>query len=89
VSDGRKGWTSRDLPVAEWEPGLWSVAQAAALLGPPVMTEAQVRTLIRCASVKPVGKRREGPGRYSRVFRAADLIRMYEAVFELSEEMTG
>jgi hypothetical protein len=93
VGDGRKGWTSRDLPVVGWEPGLWSVAQASALLGPPTMSEAQLRTLIRCASLQPVGKRQEGygahGGRHSRVYKAADLIRMYETVFQLSEEMAG
>lgn len=76
-----------------FEPGLWSVAQASALLGPPQLTDVQVRSLIRCAGLQPVGKRQEGyglsRGRHSRVYRAADLLRMYESLYALTEEMTG
>lgn len=66
------------------DPALWSAEDAARLLGPPVISVTQVRNLIRVASLAPAGKRKStaygSPGRYARVYQAADLIRLYDAI---------
>jgi hypothetical protein len=83
-----KGWSSQDLP-ALGDPAIWTAGDAARLLGPPVLTQQQVRALIRMASLTPVGKRRVTeygkPGRYARCYRAADLIRLFDAVEQVME----
>ena len=69
-------------------PKLWTAEQAASLLGPPMLTPAQVRHLIRCASLQPAGKRRVTAtglaGRHARVYQAAELIRLYDAVYRVT-----
>jgi hypothetical protein len=80
-----RGWSSEGLDVvAQDDPSLWSTANAAELLGPPQLTQAQVRQLIRLAGLEPAGKRRvtvagKG-GRHVRVYRASELIKAYEAI---------
>lgn len=83
-------WTSQELAVVEDDDTLWNVADAAHRLGPvprdpqdtPVpVTTAKLRDLARY-HLTPVGKRRSTqpghPGRYARVYRAADFIALYE-----------
>lgn len=79
----KRGWSSVGLPVIEGDYDIyWSTAEAAYLLGPPSLTEAQVRQLVHLVSLEPVGKRWvKGHGtRHVRVYRAADLIRIYDAI---------
>lgn len=63
---------------------LWTVADAATLLGPPVLTRVQVRQLIKMVKLEPVGKRRVTPfgkpGRHARVYPADALIKAYDAL---------
>jgi hypothetical protein len=73
-------WRSADLKVVGDDSAYWTVAEAAALLGPPTLTSVQVRQLIRLCSIEPVGKRRAGPrslGRWPAVYDALDLIKAY------------
>jgi hypothetical protein len=83
------GWSSSGLPVVSESPELWTVAEAASLLGPPQLTPAQVRSLVRMASLEPAGKRRTTgrgvPGRHARVYRAAELIELYDTLLSATE----
>lgn len=82
-----KGWQA-EVPNLGDDEKLWTVADAAALLGPPQLTVTQVRQLIRLCSIKPVGKRRTGPrapGRYPLVYPAEALIRAYDALYSVTE----
>ena len=89
TSKGRKttdrGWQAQNLPTVGDDPALWTAADAARLLGPPVLTTDQVRQLVRMVGLTPVGKRRTGlprtGGRHARVYRAEALIRAYEALY--------
>jgi hypothetical protein len=85
TSTARKGWSSAGLVTVGDNAGLWTAEQAAAILGPPILTPTQVRHLIRCASLQPAGKRRVSPhgmaGRHARVYKAEELIRLYDAVY--------
>ncbi len=85
----KRGWTSQDLPVVEDDDMLWTIADAARLLGPlpndpPTLPAAAVATKLRiltCAfELQPRGKRRtsSGQGRYARVYHATDFIELYE-----------
>lgn len=81
------GWTSGELAVVKDDPRYWSVAEAAYLLGPPQLTEAQVRHLVRMFSLTPIGKRANGPRRrYVRVYNALELIEAYERLTEVTEK---
>lgn len=78
-----RGWTSTDLKAVGDDDRLWTVAEAACLLGPPRLTIAQVRHLIAFPpGIEPVGKRRTSPrgqaGRYARVYRAKDFIEAHD-----------
>jgi hypothetical protein len=84
-ADGKKtkrGYATRSLGVvAEDDERYWSVADAARLLGPPMMTEAQVRNLIHLASLEPQGKRRGGSRRrHVRVYDASEILRAHSAI---------
>jgi hypothetical protein len=83
------GWSSAGLPAAGETAELWTVAEAAALLGPPQLSAAQVRSLVRMASLQPAGKKRttgQGtPGRHARVYRAAELIELYDTLLNVTE----
>jgi len=81
---GNRGWTSAQLPALGDDPQVWTVSDAARLLGPPVLSEPQLRAYLRKAGLQPVGKRRvtlRGTGgRYARCYRAEDLIQLYDAL---------
>jgi hypothetical protein len=78
----RRGWSNAGLPTVGDDGALWSVADAARLLGPPDLNADQVRNLIRLTNIRPVGIRRIGrhSGRGARVYLAGDLIRAYDAL---------
>lgn len=78
----RHGWTSAGLTVVSPDdPRFWSVADASRLLGPPELTEAQVRQLVRLAGLAPRGKRSNGPRRrHVRVYDATALIDAFETL---------
>jgi len=84
----RRGWTSAHLEVIPTSDGTrWSVADAAKLLGPPQLTTAQVRQLVRLAALEPVGKRFNGSRRrHVRVYDASDLIKAFEKISTLLDE---
>lgn len=84
----RRGWTDAGLPAVGDDGSLWTVMDASRLLGPPELTAAQVRNLIRLANISPVGIRRSNPGsgRGARVYRADDLIRVYEALHSVQSD---
>jgi hypothetical protein len=79
-----KGWTATELLVVDQDERLWTVGEAAQLLGPPVLDPVQVRQLVVMWQIKPVGVRSrtgaEKRGRQPRVYRAIDLIRAYDAL---------
>lgn len=79
-----RGWTSAGLRTVGDDPALWTVAQAAAFLGPPILTVREVRNLVRIFSLEPVGKRRVTlvgqSGRHARVYQAEEFIRAYDAI---------
>lgn len=79
-----RGWSSAELTLVGADERLWTVAEAARLLGPPVLDVAQVRQLVVMMQIKAVGTRaKEGPekrGRQPRVYRAVDLIRAYDVL---------
>lgn len=82
----RRGWSSQNLSVVPLlDPEYWSVFDAAAILGPPKLTEEQVRNLIHLAKLQPAGKRHNGSRRrHVRVYRAADLLRAYDKIADLT-----
>ncbi len=76
-------WTSTDLRVVGDDNRYWTVAQAAAILGPPRLSVSDVRQLLRLHGVEPVGKRRTSvtrTGRYARVYLATDIIKAHESL---------
>lgn len=86
-----RGWTSGELPVVEDDDMLWTIADAARLLGPlpndppnlpTEATKTKLRILARFHKLPPRGKRRTSkpghPGRYARVYHATDFIELYE-----------
>jgi hypothetical protein len=80
----RGGWTTGGLPAVGDNPLLWTVEDAATVLGPPELTAAQVRHLVRIAAVAPVGLRQvRKNGRSSRVYPAGSLIQAYDALYRL------
>lgn len=86
----KRGWQAATLPVVGDDPDLWTAADAARLLGPPVLATDQVRQLIRMVGLIPVGKRRTGNprvgGRHARVYPADALIRAYEALYMVQDD---
>jgi hypothetical protein len=66
------------------DPELWTVAQAAVLLGPPDLNVRQVRDLVKIFGLEPVGKRRVTAvgqsGRHARVYYASEFIKAYDAI---------
>lgn len=80
-----RGWTSAELSVVTDDDRMWTVAQAACLLGPPCLPVWEVRLLAR--RMEPVGKRRTTAhgrsGRYARVYRAKDFIQAYEQLSKI------
>jgi 2-keto-3-deoxy-L-rhamnonate aldolase RhmA len=83
----KRGWSDAGLRTVGDDPELWTVADAAGLLGPPELSTAQVRQLVQLAHIPPVGRRKAArTGRYARVFRAADLIQAYESLYRLQTQ---
>lgn len=76
------GWRSDDLEVIPASDArYWSIADAARLLGPPVLTERQLRELIGICQLRPAGKRSAGPNRrHVRVYEAIRMIQAFEAI---------
>lgn len=81
-----RGWSSQGLPVVGEDPQLWTINHAAGLLGPPQLTPAQLRARVRVTGLVPVGKRRVTEaghsGRHARVYRATELVALYESLAE-------
>lgn len=78
----KRGYATRGLPVvAEDDERYWSVSDAASILGPPDLTEMQVRQLVHLLDMQPVGKRSGGSRRrHVRVYDASKLARAYAAI---------
>lgn len=76
-----RGWTTDGLALVEPDERLWTVSEAAQLLG---KKPGSVRWLIEELEIEPVGmQKQDGPekrGRQPRVYRAVDLIRAYDAL---------
>jgi hypothetical protein len=86
----KRGWSSAGLPLIEGHYDIyWSTTEAAYLLGPPQLSEEQVRQLVHLVGMQPVGKRWvKGRGtRHVRVYRANELIRAYEAIAGVIESI--
>lgn len=82
---GKRGWSSQGLRIISPDDAdYWSTADAAQLLGPPQLSQDQVRQLVNLAGLEPAGKRRMTPsgvkGRHVRVYKADDLIKAYDAI---------
>jgi len=79
-----RGWSSDGLKTVGDDEQLWTVADAAKLLGPPQPSQLQVRQLIKMLDIQPSGKRRVTPagrpGRHARVYDAQALIKAYDAL---------
>lgn len=85
-----RGWTSADLTPVGDDDTLWTIADTMRTLGalpgyedlPLAVSEARVRVLTQVFGKEPQGKRRTSPkgtpGRYARVYRAQDMIELYE-----------
>lgn len=87
-----RGWTSADLPAVGDDDTLWTISEAACLLGPlpgypdtlpASVTETRLRLVAAAFPwIQACGKRRTSKpgrsGRYARTYRAQDLIRLYE-----------
>lgn len=88
-----RGWSSDGLRTVGDDELLWTVSDAASLLGPPALTPRQVRDLVKLAGITPAGKRRVTPrgqaGRHARVYPASALIRAYDAISRLTEGSEG
>ena len=82
-----KGWSSVGLKAVGDDENLWTVADAARLLGPPDLSEDFLRRLVHQTRMEPVGKRKTTingrSGRYARVYRASDFIHVYETLSRL------
>ncbi len=79
-----RGWSSVGLKTVGDNPSLWTVTDAARLLGPPELSPAQVRQLVKIFDIPAQGKRRvtaDGrSGRHARVYEAQALILAYDAI---------
>jgi hypothetical protein len=79
-----RGWSSQGLKAVGDDDTLWTVADAARLLGTAEkrMSAEKVRHLIDWFDLEPVGKRRTTPygtsGRYARVYNSIDLIKAHD-----------
>jgi hypothetical protein len=86
-----RGYKTTGLPVvAVDDPRFWTVADAARLLGPPDLTEAQVRQLVHLAGLEPKGKRPGGSRRrHVRVYDAAELSTVYAALANVMHQVAA
>lgn len=85
----KRGWSSAGLCVVVDEVDQhWTVAEAAKLLGPPQLTDAQVRFLIAAMQIQATGTRakdgNDKRGRRPRVYRALDLIKAYDVLSKVA-----
>ena len=88
----RRGYATRDLPLVEIDDErFWSVSDAAKILGPPEMSELQVRQMIHLFRFEPSGKRVGGARRrHIRVYDASLLARAHAALASvMPREATG
>jgi hypothetical protein len=78
----RRGYATRNLPVvAEDDERYWSISDASRLLGPPELSEMQVRQLVHLINLRPAAKRPSGSRRrHVRVYDASHLARAYAAI---------
>jgi hypothetical protein len=85
--DNRRGYATMTLPVVSMDDErYWSVSDAARLLGPPDLSDAQVRQLIHLFGFQPAGKRNGGSRRrHVRVYDAEKLARAYAAIASVLE----
>lgn len=76
------GWSSHGLTLVGEDERLWTVEEAARLLGPPVLSTVLLRRLVAELEWEAEGTRRpdktDARGRQPRVYRAIDFIKMYE-----------
>lgn len=79
-----RGWSSSGLMIVGEDERLWTVEEAARLLGPPRLSTVLLRRLVTELEWEPAGTRRpdrqEPRGRQPRVYRAIDFIRVYESL---------
>lgn len=77
-----RGWSSHGLALVGEDERLWTVEEAARLLGPPVLSTVLLRRLVAELEWEPAGTRRpdraDARGRQPRVYRAIKFIEMYE-----------
>lgn len=87
AADKKRGYATHSLPVVSADDArYWTVADAARLLGPPDLDEAQVRQLVNLCGLEPAGKRPGGSRRrHVRVYRAEQLVRAYQAIASVLE----
>lgn len=87
----RRGYETKYLPVVSPDdPNYWSVSDAAKLLGPPELTETQVRQLVHLVGMTPKGKRSGGSRRrHVRVYDAGELSRAYAAIASVLESQAA
>jgi hypothetical protein len=80
--DNRRGYATTGLRVVSADDErYWSVADASRLLGPPDLSEGQVRQLVNLFGFQPVGKRNGGSRRrHVRVYDAEKLAKAYAAI---------
>jgi len=85
--DNRRGYATSTLPVVPPDDErYWSVSDASRILGPPDLTEAQVRQLVHLFGFQPAGKRNGGSRRrHVRVYDAEKLARAYAAIASVLE----
>lgn len=80
----QRGWTAGHLSLVGDDERLWTLEDASRLLGPPVLDAAFLRQLVLRLDLQPVGTRpvegHDRRGRQPRVYRAIDLIKMYDAL---------
>jgi len=81
----KRGWSSAGLPVIYGEDDrFWTVNEAIAQLGKPILSAGQLRSLIRLHGLQPCGKKRTTKigtsGRYSRVYKAEELIKLHDTL---------
>lgn len=79
-----RGWSSAGLRTVGDDPNLWTVSDAARLLGPPELSVRQVRNLVKIFGIEAEGKRRVTEaghsGRHARVYPAESFIKAYDAI---------
>ena len=82
-----RGWTAHGLALVGEDERLWTVEEAARLLGPPALSTVLLRRLVTELEWEAAGTRRAdrpaARGRQPRVYRAAHFIEVYERLSPL------